>query len=153
MRNSCHATHIPAQQTPQKTRTRLYEENEHKTWTKNFESSPQGRPLPAHTRLTFSKKERLLKAADFALLAGQRSRAGAHLIITSISHAEGPKLGIAVSRRFGKAFERNRFKRLIREAFRQVKKELPSSFILVRPLPAAKLASLSQIQADLLSLL
>ena len=95
----------------------------------------------------------MLNAADFALLASKKSRAGAYLIVTSISHTEGPKLGIAVSKRFGKAYERNRFKRLVREAFRQAKKELPPFFILVRPLSAAKRVSLSLIQADLLSLL
>jgi ribonuclease P protein component len=36
-----------------------------------------------------------------------------------------PKLGITVSRRYGKAHERNRFKRVVREAFRELYPTLP----------------------------
>lgn len=40
-------------------------------------------------------------------------------------HSSAAKLGVTVSRKFGKAHERNRFKRVVREAFREIYDSLP----------------------------
>ena len=64
------------------------------------------------------------------------------------------RLGITVTRRYGKAHERNRFKRLVREVFRIHQTGLAQGWDLhVKPRPPAKQATFAQLQHELLSLL
>lgn len=64
------------------------------------------------------------------------------------------KLGITVSRRYGIAVQRNRFKRLVREAFRLCRDKLLVGLDLnIKPRSAALHAKLSDIQAELLKYL
>jgi ribonuclease P protein component len=54
-------------------------------------------------------------------------RASAHfVVVVAPARGEGPKLGLAVSRRVGNAVARNRVKRRIREWFRRARRELPA---------------------------
>ena len=63
------------------------------------------------------------------------------------------KLGITVTRRYGKAFQRNRFKRVVREAFRQCRYMLKSGFDLnIKPRSKANTAKTSDIIDDLICL-
>jgi ribonuclease P protein component len=69
----------------------------------------------------FPKRLRLIQSQDFVdCKARGKRRASAHLIVWFCPN-ERPhaRLGLAVSRKVGKAHDRNRFKRRVRELFRR----------------------------------
>ncbi|GAB4186492.1 MAG: hypothetical protein Tsb0015_04320 [Simkaniaceae bacterium] len=86
--------------------------------------------------MKFSKKSRLLTRFDFRRVSHKGKTAyGEHLIIDYyFGKATSPKLGLTISRRAGKAHVRNRFKRVVREAFRHISHELPPNLEMnIRP--------------------
>src|SRR6516225_1563025 len=88
---------------------------------------------------------RLSRSAEFERVYRQgRSTANRHLVLYTFPNATAgrPRLGLSVSRKVGGAVERNRVKRLLREAFAKVEPELRGGHDLVvvaRP-PACELA-------------
>ncbi len=88
--------------------------------------------MPAAER--FRPHERILDPAVFRrAFERKRSASDGHLIVYGVENGLGhPRLGISASKRkVRKACDRNRFKRLVREAFRLSKAELPSGIDLV----------------------
>ena len=84
---------------------------------------------------------RLSRSAEFERVYRQgRSTANRHLVLYAFPNpaVEHPRIGLSVSRKVGGAVERNRVKRLLREAFARAEGDLgPGQDIVVVARPAA----------------
>jgi ribonuclease P protein component len=101
----------------------------------------------------FSRRQRLLKAAEFeAVFAHRCAVRSEHFQVLArpndLGHA---RLGMVVSKRlFPRAVDRNRERRQIREAFRGLAAELPGLDLVVRPYAESERVSVERHQ-DLLN--
>lgn len=87
-------------------------------------------------RSTLPKSSRILKRKQFLYVSRFGSLCYGSQVGFLVSPSRGArccKLGITVSKKFGKAHERNHFKRLVREAFRQQRHQLPICQVVVMP--------------------
>ena len=82
---------------------------------------------------SFTKDERLLRGGEFArVYRRRRSVADDVLVLYGCENdLNRPRLGLTVSRKVGGAVRRNRWKRVLREAFRRNKAKLPQGLDLV----------------------
>lgn len=91
-------------------------------------SSPHRTQTPVRVNKRFPKSARVLHRSHFLNLLKQGQRFfGNEVRVEYRRQARGtsPKLGITVSRRYGKSHDRNRFKRVVREAFRELSSSMP----------------------------
>jgi ribonuclease P protein component len=99
-------------------------------------------------------RERLRASADFQRAFAQRCAASSGVLVVHAARngLEHSRLGLSVGKkRIRRAFARNRFKRIVREAFRLEKARLPRGFDLV-VVPRGETPSLAQARVELVSL-
>jgi ribonuclease P protein component len=93
------------------------------------------------------RRRRLSRSGEFERVYREgRSHASRHLVVYAFPRAEGddgePRLGVSVGRKIGGAVERNRMKRLLREAFWATAEDLREGhdFVIVARPAAGELA-------------
>jgi ribonuclease P protein component len=89
----------------------------------------------------FSKERKILSPKEFKLVldGGKRFRTPSFIVFVKPSAFKRGRLGISVSRQMGKAHERTRIKRILREAFRK-RTDLPEAndWVFIFKAPAAQ---------------
>lgn len=97
---------------------------------------------------------RLRLRRDYQRMGRHATKFTGRWILADIRLTNGPssRLGITVTKRFGEAYQRNRFKRIVREAFRLSCTRLTPAFdIVIRPRTQALCAKKDDIQQELLN--
>jgi ribonuclease P protein component len=108
----------------------------------------------AASRATFQREERVRRREDFQRVydLGTRHSGRYGTMVVLRNGLTVARLGIAASRKFGKAVARNRAKRLIRDVFRR-NKIAPGFDIVVIPRRALLTATLTAFEAEFRHLL
>lgn len=113
---------------------RISQENEVSYRQESRQSPPPHQEKKTHC-LKFPPSARLRKRTDFLSVQRSKERFSGHFL--QMDYRSGAtsaaRLGITVSKRYGKAHDRNRFKRLVREAFRLKRHLLPPIDLNVLP--------------------
>lgn len=151
-------TYIPTQQTLPQSCQRISQKNEDGQRSQNYQQSSPDRPQAIDQSVigSYPKALRLRTRRDFQRMAHKAQRHVGNLLIIDAraNYTQNTRLGITVTKRYGKSHTRNRFKRIVREAFRLCHGQLAQGLDLnVRPRSAACNAKMQDVQAEFLRLL
>ncbi|HEY2826837.1 MAG TPA: ribonuclease P protein component [Pirellulales bacterium] len=103
---------------------------------------------------SFPKQMRLLSRGDFRRVYEGRCAVGDEVVrlVGRLNELSYSRIGLSVSRECGNAVKRNRWKRLLREGFRQSRKQLPSGLDFVAIPRAAEPPELGPMSKSLVNL-
>ena len=134
-------TDLSTQQNPAQKDFWISSQNENSGGAQSDQPAPQSGQKKTGR---LGKEYRLLKRREFLKVAKEGKRVVGRCLCIDCRPARRGRLGISASKKYGSAPERNRFKRLVREAYRL--SELPSFELNVIPRQCAKQANFSDIQ-------
>ena len=105
-------------------------------------------------RYTFPRSHRLSRRQDFSAVyeACVRESRGPLTVYARPNGLSHPRLGLSTSRKVGNAVRRNRIRRLLREAFRHLRHDLPAGydlFVIVRPHEPLMLADYQRLMSSM----
>ena len=102
----------------------------------------------------FRPEERIRRRTEYLAIYDRGRKIGGRLMTVFLLENGGPRprLGIAATRKYGSSVERNRAKRLVREAFRRHKPPLGLDVVVI-PRREMRDADFQRVEADYLAAL
>ena len=158
---------VSTKQPATQTHARISQPYEHDRRSRRPQTTPRQRPQTSNRsdstqasaslnlggqRHAFPKSARLLARREFLFLQqrGKRRHSPHFVVVSTLAPGQRSRLGITVTRRFGKAVVRNRMKRVLREFFRMHQAQItPAQNILIIPKVGAHALDFTQVAEEL----